>query len=73
MAKQQFEKKLERLEELVKKLSEEKVSLDEAMKLYQEGMKLGAECFKKVRGVEKDVQQLVEKSEGLGLKKFEEK
>jgi len=72
MAKQQFEKKLERLEEIVQKLSEEKVDLDDSMKLYQEGMELGADCMKKIKGVEKEVQQLIEKNGELELEKFEE-
>ncbi len=63
MAKKQqsFEQNIDRLEEIVQKLSAEKVELDDAMKLYQEGMELGAECLKKINGIEKDVQQLVEK------------
>ncbi|MFC1517047.1 exodeoxyribonuclease VII small subunit [Candidatus Margulisiibacteriota bacterium] len=71
MAKQLFEKKLERLEEIVQNLSGEKVDLDKAMKLYQEGMKLGAECLKKIKGVEKEVQQLIEKNGELTVENFD--
>lgn len=71
MAKQQFEKKLERLEEIVQNLSAEKVDLDKAMKLYQEGVKLGGECLKKIKGAEKEVQQLIEKNGELATEPFE--
>ena len=72
MAKKQFENKLERLEEIVQKLTDEKVDLDGSMKYYQEGMELGADCLKKIKGVEKEVQQLIEKNGELKLEKFEE-
>ncbi|MBU0581263.1 MAG: exodeoxyribonuclease VII small subunit [Candidatus Margulisbacteria bacterium] len=70
--KKNFESKLDRLEKIVQNLSEEKVDLDEAMKLYQEGMKIGAECLKKIQGAEKDVQQLIEKNGELTVKSFKE-
>ena len=71
MVKKSFEKNIERLEELVQKLSQEKVDLDDAMKLYQEGMELGKECLKKINGAEKEVQQLIEKNGELKLELFE--
>lgn len=41
-----FEKNLARLEEISNKLSNENISLDEAAKLYEEGMKLSNQCKK---------------------------
>ena len=40
----EFETKLARLEAIVKQLENDNVPLDEAVKLFQEGKKLTAEC-----------------------------
>ena len=42
----EFEQKLTRLEAIVKTLENENVSLDDAVKLFQEGKQLSAECEK---------------------------
>jgi exodeoxyribonuclease VII small subunit len=68
--KKTFENKLERLEELAQDLALEKLDLDKAMKLYQEGMDLGAECLKKIEGIEKEVKTLIEKNKGLQTEPF---
>ena len=39
-----FEEKLERIDEIVKRLESGRVDLDEAVKLFQEGKTLAAEC-----------------------------
>ncbi len=72
MVKKSFEGNLKRLEEIVSLMSEEKMGLDEAIKYYQEGTKLGAECLKKISSAEKEVKQLVEKDNTLELKPFKE-
>lgn len=41
-----FEKNLSRLEEISSRLSNEDISLDEASKLYEEGIKLSNQCKK---------------------------
>ena len=43
-----FEKSLVRLEEVVKRLESTDLSLDEAMKLFEEGVKLSRECQKQL-------------------------
>ena len=43
-----FEKSLARLEEVVKRLESADLSLDEAMKLFEEGVKLSRECQKQL-------------------------
>lgn len=44
IAKMKFEEALERLEEIVETLSQQKVSLDEMIALYQEGDLLKKHC-----------------------------
>ena len=41
-----FEKNLSRLEEISSRLSNEDISLDEASKLYEEGINLSNQCKK---------------------------
>ncbi len=47
-----FEEALKRLEEIAKKLESEDINLDEAIKLYEEGMKLVDFCSKKLQEAE---------------------
>jgi exodeoxyribonuclease VII small subunit len=39
-----FEDAMNRLEEIVRRLEEEKVPLEESIRLYEEGMKIGKRC-----------------------------
>ena len=43
-----FEESCLRLEEIISKLEDEKLSLDESVKLYEEGMKLVVKCNKEL-------------------------
>ncbi|MCQ2464252.1 MAG: exodeoxyribonuclease VII small subunit [Oscillospiraceae bacterium] len=43
-----FEKKLEKLEQIVSALEGGKISLDQAVELYGEGMKLSLACRKEI-------------------------
>lgn len=43
-----FESRMERLDEISKLLSENKVTLDESLKLYEEGVKLLKFCNDKI-------------------------
>lgn len=40
-----FEKSLKRLEEIVRKLEDGSVTLDQAMNLYEEGVEISRECM----------------------------
>ena len=50
----------ERLAEINKSLEDEGTSLDEALKLYGEGVKLVKSCRENLEGVEKEIQILNE-------------
>ena len=55
-----FEKSLERLDEIIASLNNDKLSLDDAMELYKEGIGLGAECKKTLEQAKQQVKILVE-------------
>ncbi len=54
-----FEKKLTRLEEIVKKMENGELSLDESLKLFEEGVKLSRDCNKELTEAEQKVKKLV--------------
>ena len=58
-----FEKKLNRLEEIVQKMEKGELSLDESMKLFEEGVKLTRECQSQLTKAEAQVKKLVGFSE----------
>jgi len=59
-----FEKSLARLEEVVKWLESTDLSLDEAMKLFEEGVKLSRDCQKQLEEAEGRVEILLKKADG---------
>jgi exodeoxyribonuclease VII small subunit len=72
VAKPDFEKTLARLEEVVRRLESPQLSLDEAMKLFEEGVELSRECQKQLEEAEGRVEILVKKADGkLAAEPFE--
>ncbi|WP_412520794.1 exodeoxyribonuclease VII small subunit [Staphylococcus simulans] len=61
---QSFENMMEELENIVKKLDNETVSLEEALDLYQRGMKLSASCDETLKNAEKKVNDLMKSNDG---------
>lgn len=61
---QSFENMMEGLENIVKKLDNETVSLEEALDLYQRGMKLSASCDETLKSAEKKVNELMKSNDG---------
>jgi exodeoxyribonuclease VII small subunit len=65
MSKETFEEALAQLEEVVKRLEDESVGLEEALKLFERGVKLARRCRSQLEGVERRVEQLLaEAAEG---------
>lgn len=62
--KQAFEQSLARLEEIVRKLESPNLPLDDAMKLFEEGMQLSRECQKQLEQAEARVEILLKKTGG---------
>lgn len=54
-----FEKKLGRLEEIVQKMEEGDSSLEDSLKLFEEGIKLSRECHTQLNAAEAKVKKLV--------------
>lgn len=63
MKRTDFEKAMNRLEEIVSKLEEGDISLDEAMKLFDEGTKLTLGCYDILKKAEQKITQLSELEE----------
>jgi exodeoxyribonuclease VII small subunit len=59
-----FERSLTRLEQVVKRLESPELSLDDAMKLFEEGVKLSRECQKQLEEAEARVEILMKKADG---------
>lgn len=73
MAEQSFEKALERLEKIVDELEGGDLPLDEALKRYEEGIKLVQVCSKKLEAAQKKIELLTRTPGGkFQLKPFEE-
>lgn len=60
---QSFESMMEDLETIVRKLDNETVPLEEALELYQKGMKLSASCDETLKNAEKKVNELMKDNE----------
>ncbi len=59
-----FERSLARLEEVVRKLESPQLSLDEAMRLFEEGVGLSQDCQKQLEEAEGRVEILLKKADG---------
>lgn len=64
MAEPKFEKDLEKLEEIVAALEEGELSLDDALKRFEEGIKLAKRCEKALSEAEKKIEILTRNAEG---------
>ena len=62
--KPNFEHSLARLEEVVRRLESPQLSLDDAMKLFEEGVALSRECQKQLEEAEGKVEILLKKADG---------
>lgn len=57
-----YEKAIERLEEIVSLLEKNEVSLDESMKLFEEGTKLSRFCAEKLKNAQQKITELEKNS-----------
>ena len=55
-----FEDSIKRLDEIVKAMEEDKLSLDDALDLYKEGVELSVECKKSLEEARLQVKNLSE-------------
>jgi exodeoxyribonuclease VII small subunit len=54
-----FEKKLNRLEDIVQKMEKGELALEESLKLFEEGIKLSRDCHTQLNEAEVKVKKLV--------------
>jgi len=67
-----FEKAYEQLMEIVKKLEEGELSLDESMALFEEGMRLERLCERRLDQAELKISELITREGGaVGIEPFE--
>jgi exodeoxyribonuclease VII small subunit len=64
MAKMNFESALKQLEEIVSQLESGDLPLEEALKKFEEGMKLSKFCSQKLDETEKRITQLIQQADG---------
>jgi exodeoxyribonuclease VII small subunit len=64
LAQQKFETAMKRLEEIVAKMEAGELSLDESLKLFEEGIKLSRALNKRLEEAERTVEQLVRDPSG---------
>ena len=57
-SKKTYEEAISRLEEIVELLGKNEVSLDESMKLFEEGTKLTAFCSDKLKDAQQKITEL---------------
>ncbi len=70
MAEMNFEEALKKLEKIVEELESGKLSLDDSLKKYEEGVKLSRFCHKTLKDAQKKIQVLTKKGQGWELKSF---
>ena len=66
-----FEKALERLEEIVTRMEGGELALEEAIGLFEEGMKISRFCSEKLEQAERRVEILLKSSEGVSEEPFD--
>jgi exodeoxyribonuclease VII small subunit len=59
-----FEEALKQLEKIVEKLEGGDTSLEESLKLFEEGKRLSSQCMKQLTEIEKKVQKIIEDERG---------
>jgi len=64
MAGRKFEEAMERLEKIVESLDKGELSLDESLKIFEEGMTLVNFCSKKLEEAEQKVTILIKEAGG---------
>lgn len=74
MAEIKFEDALKKLEKIVEDLEKGELSLDEALKKYQDGIELARQCSQRLEGAKKKIDVLVKNKKGeFELKSLDER
>ncbi len=65
-----FEELMIKLEDITNKLENEKLSLDESVKLFEEGMEISKECNNKLEDAEKRITILINENNEIKEEDF---
>lgn len=65
-----FEELMIKLEDITNKLENEKLSLDESVKLFEEGMEISKECNNKLEDAEKKITILINENNEIKEEDF---
>ncbi len=65
-----FEKLIEELEKITNKLEKEQLSLDESVKLFEEGMQISKKCNAKLEDAEKRITILINQNDEIKEENF---
>lgn len=60
----EFEKSFDRLEKIVHKLETEELSLDDSLKLFEEGIALSRFCHRRLEEVERKIETILADAQG---------
>lgn len=71
--KESFEEQMKRLQKIVEELSSGKLTLGEALKKYEEGIKLASMCSGALNEAQRKVELLMQKGNKYSLEKFDDK
>ncbi|MBL7085299.1 MAG: exodeoxyribonuclease VII small subunit [Candidatus Omnitrophica bacterium] len=72
MTEMKFEEALKKLEKIVADMESRKLSLDDSLKKYEEGVRLSRFCHKTLQSAQKKIQVLTKKGEDWEMKPFGE-
>ena len=71
MKEKEFEDAMKELEDIVKRLESGDLSLEESLKIFEEGIALSRYCSRKLEEAEKRVSILIKDEEGIKREPFE--
>ena len=69
-SEENFEDLMVKLEEITDKLENDKLSLDESVKRFEEGMKISKECNEKLEDAEKRITVLLKENDEIKEENF---
>lgn len=70
--KPSFEEDMKRLQKIVEELSSGKLTLGEALKIYEEGVRLAQSCAATLNEAQRKVELLMKKDGKYSLEKFDD-
>ncbi len=65
-----FEELIEKLEDITNKLEKEQLSLDDSVKLFEEGIRISKECNTKLEDAEKRITVLINDNDEIKEENF---